>query len=93
MQQQLTADLYYDLLDKYVQLQADYNRAVKTNNKLKTVLKSFEIYSEEDIKVIVSKHNKIISACIGQVWHNRENYLGTVQAIEQFKLTTDIFNQ
>lgn len=82
--QELTTDLYYDLLDKYVQLLADYRKVRAVNKKLLLDNSAYlEACSKPDDAI--KAKNKQIDICIKVIKKHIHNPKGAILELQDLK--------
>lgn len=83
---ELTTDLYYDLLEKFVALQSDYNKVVNDNQNWKFEAAQFKAICKD--KTLVRFQHTIINECIGISGKNGFNYKQAVKEMKELKITS-----
>jgi hypothetical protein len=83
----LKEDLYYDLLEKYVALKAEYENIRYNNTRLKYELREFQLKYPEVGKQIANSFKNLMRVIKGIIIKNKTDYHSTVNNILRIEKT------
>jgi len=85
---ELKEDLYYDLLDKYVQLQADMRKQSSLHKKLYVKFMSLRAITDEEYLKQFGFHNDFLKMVISTVYKHGGDFSACAKEFEKMKIKT-----
>ena len=85
---EITSDLYYDLLDKYIELKKLLDQRRIANQKLKHQLLAYSSYEKDS--ELRAFNNKVVDSCIAEIRKrepkDKRDYTSIIKVISNLKV-------